>query len=256
MRQALLSIICAVVLVAPAGCGWPAKEPAISEAIPAGAWPALTPNIAGTSVQGRPIEYFVLGDGHDTTLLIAAIHGNEPAGTALLRWLADYLRQNPPMLAGKTVVIMPVANPDGLAADTRENANSVDLNRNFATANRINNVEYGSSPLSEPEAVAVKRIINTYKPCRIVSIHQPLECIDYDGPGRNLAEQMSRYCELPVRKLGAQPGSLGSYAGITLGVPIITLELRQADRNLTPQRLWDRYGRALLAAITYRPVAE
>ncbi|MBW1939433.1 MAG: hypothetical protein JRI67_11870, partial [Deltaproteobacteria bacterium] len=89
------------------------------------------------------------------------------------------------------------------------------------------------------------------EPDRIVSIHQPLSCIDYDGPARMLADHMGQYCALPVKKLGAKPGSLGSYAGITLGIPIITFEMTEADSKLNSLALWQKYGKALLAAITF-----
>ena len=66
-----------------------------------------------------------------------------------------------------------------------------------------------------------------------------------------LAERMGQYCALPVKKLGARPGSLGSYAGVTLGIPIITFEMTQADSELNTEALWQKYGKALLAAITF-----
>ena len=66
-----------------------------------------------------------------------------------------------------------------------------------------------------------------------------------------LAERMGQYCALPVKKLGARPGSLGSYAGVTLGIPIITFEMLSADSQLNSVALWQKYGRALLAAIVY-----
>ena len=62
---------------------------------------------------------------------------------------------------------------------------------------------------------------------------------------------MAEYCDLPIRKLGARPGSLGSYAGETLGIPIVTFEMLQSDAGLSGERLWRRYGKALLAAIVY-----
>jgi protein MpaA len=62
---------------------------------------------------------------------------------------------------------------------------------------------------------------------------------------------MAEYCDLPVKKLGAKPGSLGSYAGLTLGIPIITLELQQTDSQLAPEPLWRKYANTILAAITY-----
>jgi len=78
-----------------------------------------------------------------------------------------------------------------------------------------------------------------------------MSCIDYDGPASALAARMAQYCDLPVKKLGAEPGSLGSYAGLTLRIPIITFELLPSDSALSPERLWQRYGKALLAAIVY-----
>jgi len=99
-------------------------------------------------------------------------------------------------------------------------------------------------------------LIEIYAPDRIVSIHQPLSCIDYDGPGIALARRMAEHCDLPIKKLGARPGSLGSYAGLTLGIPIITLELPRSADALDEQSLWDKYGAALVAAVAYPEMAK
>ncbi|MHC4385915.1 MAG: M14 family metallopeptidase, partial [Planctomycetota bacterium] len=103
----------------------------------------------------------------------------------------------------------------------------------------------------EPESTILHDLILTYRPARIVTIHQPLYCLDYDGPGEDLAKAMADYCPLPVKKLGSRPGSLGSFAGIEQNTPIITMELAKEDSQLTDVQLWIRYGNALLAAITY-----
>jgi len=207
--------------------------------------------IAGSSVENRPIMYYVLGQGPEVVFILSTIHGDEPAGTPLVKKLADYLQQQRKFLEGCTVVLMPVANPDGLARNTRQNTNGVDLNRNFASQNRINNEEFGLTPLSEPEAYIIEQLIRQFNPDRIVSIHQPYGCIDYDGPGQMLANHMAKYCDLPVKKLGALPGSLGSFAGVTLGIPTITFEMKENDSKLDTEILWQRYGKALLAAIVY-----
>jgi len=207
--------------------------------------------IVGTSVERRPIECLILGKGYDVVLILATIHGDEPAGTPLVQRLAEYLQQHPQILQGRKVVLLPVANPDGLAHNQRYNARGVNLNRNFATANRINSARNGYRALSEPEAWVIQQLIRQYPPDRIVSIHQPLTCIDYDGPARLLAGRMAEYCDLPVRKLGARPGSLGSYAGLTLNIPTITLELPAGASQLSQQALWQRYGPALIAAVVY-----
>ena len=237
-------------VLALAGCVEPVQYPQIVGEVPTAIIPVQY-RIVGTSVQRRPIMCIELGTGSDVIFIMATIHGNEAAGTPLVRRLSWYLRERPELLSGRKVVLMAVANPDGMVNGTRYNARGVDLNRNFEAANRINTKETGLLPLSEPEAVIIKQLIEKYRPDRIVSIHQPLNCIDYDGPAQMLAIHMGKYCALPVRKLGARPGSLGSYAGLTLGIPIITFEMLPTDSQLNSDALWRKYGRALLAAIVY-----
>jgi protein MpaA len=207
--------------------------------------------IIGQSVQGRPIECFRFGSGPEVLLFMATIHGNESAGTPLVYKLIEYLQKDRRLLANRTILIIPVANPDGYAMNIRDNTNEVDLNRNFPAANRINITEYGTRALSEPESLALKELIEANRPAFIVSIHQPLTCIDYDGPGQAIAENMGRVCDLPVNKLGSRPGSMGAYVGETLGIPIITVELRANDSSLSADKLWAKYGRAMIAAIVH-----
>lgn len=251
-RTAVLTVCALFAVLTLAGCFEPVNYPEVVSApqSPIVVLPTRH-HIVGTSVQRWPIVYSVLGSGPDVSFIVATIHGNEPAGTTLVRRLTTYLQQYPDLVSGRTVVLLRAANPDGLAHDSRFNAHGVDLNRNFEAANRVNSKESGLKALSEPEACIIRHIILQYKPNRIVSIHQPLACIDYDGPGQALADHMAQYCDLPVKKLGARPGSLGSYAGVTLGIPIITFELRPTDSQLGSWTLWQRYGRALLAAIVY-----
>ena len=209
--------------------------------------------VIGRSVRGRPIVADVLGEGDDTILIVAAIHGDETSGAPLVQKLADYLADRPKLLENHRVVLVPAVNPDGMALSSRENTRGVDLNRNFEAGNRVNNVSNGFHALSEPETQALRKLIQQYRPDRIISIHQPLNCIDYDGPGQALAYRIAESCKLPVRKLGARPGSLGSYTGETLGIPTITMELPREASHLSHAGLWAQYGPALLAAVTYTP---
>jgi protein MpaA len=217
---------------------------------------AVEHRIIGTSVQGRPIMCTVLGKGQDVTLIMATIHGDEPVGTPLVQRLANYLQSKPSLLAGRKVVLLPLVNPDGMANNTRYNAKGVDLNRNFAAGNWHNSAQNGRSPFSEPEAVAIASVIRQYSPDRIISIHQPLACIDYDGPAWALASHLAQHCDLPIRKLGAQSGSLGSYAGLSLRIPTITLELPRDAGYGSQEVLWQKYGSALLAAVIYPQMAK
>lgn len=207
----------------------------------------------GRSVENRVIECIVMGDGPETILYMASIHGNETAGTALLLDFIRYIQRNPRILNGKTLIFLPIANPDGFFRNIRYNVNGVDLNRNFATHNRIDSVQFGEFPLSEPESRAVRKAIQHFAPDRILSLHEPLDCIDFDGPARNLAHFLAGFTDLEVQKLGGRPGSLGSYAGEQLGIPTITLELPPEAATLQRAELWRRYGKLLFAMAFYLP---
>jgi protein MpaA len=234
------------------GCYKPVEEPVIVRVLPLPApQPTILRSIAGSSIERRPIAYTVLGQGTDVTFILAAIHGNEKAGISLVHRMETYLQQHPELLERRKVILIPNANPDGAARSSRYNARGIDLNRNFPASNRINSSRFGFSPLSEPEARAIEQLIRRYAPDRIVSIHQPLACIDYDGPSRALANRMAEYCNLLPKRIGAKPGSLGSYAGETIGIPIITLELPAASDRLNSEQLWQQYGPALIAAVAY-----
>lgn len=205
---------------------------------------------AGQSINGESIPYTVLGSGTDVSLFIASIHGSEPAGTPLLAEFKRHLLNNAVLLTNRKVILIPNANPDGVQSGTRLNARGVDLNRNFPTTNRRLNLRSGSAALSEPESRAIERMLRRHRPQRIVSIHQPLQCIDYDGPAADLAAAIAAEVRLPVKKLGGRPGSLGSFCE-EQGIPIITLELPKQATGLSSKELWRRYGRGLMAAVVY-----
>lgn len=94
--------------------------------------PVPAPVVVGRSVQGRPIAVRRIGNpsAARTALVIGAIHGDEGAGRAIVRALAD--AGTAP--AGSAVWLVSTVNPDGAARRTRTNARGVDLNRNFPRA--------------------------------------------------------------------------------------------------------------------------
>ncbi len=204
--------------------------------------------VIGQSVEGRDITCVSFGEGMGGVLFLASIHGSEGAGTPLLEGLIAHLSERTD-LSGPIIVVAN-ANPDGLIRKQRLNTNGVDLNRNFPAANRRNRERFGDEALSEPESRALHALIEARQPLVIVSVHQPIACVDYDGPpaAAALAERMAELCQLPVKKLGSRPGSLGAYFGETLGRPIITLELPTLASH-DPGKLWARYGEALLSAL-------
>lgn len=216
--------------------------------------------VVGRSVNGAPIEVEVFGGGERTVLLIARMHGNEPAGTPLLHHLGGELRKNPELACGRRVLVMPLANPDGADKRQRGNAHGVDLNRNFpldpssptASAD-MSRASRRPAPLSEPESRAIRDLILQFVPERILTLHQAADCVDYDGPpeAERIAAAIAPLGGLPLRKMGARTGSLGSYAGHTLGISVITVELPAYASSLAPAALWDRYGKMLLKGICW-----
>lgn len=214
----------------------------------------------GSSVKGEPIIAYVFGQGPEdsapvTTLILAAIHGDEPPAARVGRRLVEHLRENPRAAGGASVAVVPIVNPDGVAARTRTNANGVDCNRNLPASNwrktRPGRTFAGPAPASEPETRAVMHAVAALRPRRVVSIHSPLRCNNYDGPraAHALARLMASHNGYPVEAtVGyATPGSFGTWAGIDQQIPVVTLEL--PGRGTTGDRAWQENRDALLAVI-------
>ena len=211
----------------------------------------------GNSVEGRPLTLHLFGNAPHPTLILGAIHGNEPTSATVARRLLEHLRAHRDALpAHASVAILPVANPDGLARKLRTNKNLVDVNRNFPSANwaqrRRTRTYGGAQSSSEPETLAIIAAFDQLKPARVVSIHSmDAPCNNYDGPARDLAEAMSHHNGYPVKaSIGyPTPGSLGNWAGTDRQIPVVTLEL---PRKLPGDAAWDQNRAALLEVIRSR----
>lgn len=188
------------------------------------------------------------------SIIIAGIHGNEKAAGEMADLLLDKWRRRPNELAGQYVILIPRANPDGCAKETRQNSRGVDLNRNFPFSWEISEPESkyysGIQPLSESESKAIAELIEKVKPSKIISIHSPLGNINFDGPARAIAELMSKLNGYPVvDNIGyPTPGSLGLFAGQKLGIPTITLEL---PPRINSEKEWNDNYNAILEAIKF-----
>lgn len=178
------------------------------------------------------------------TLLLGGVHGDEPATTELLiRFQTEFLARGG---VSHPVIVWAEVNPDGALRKTRYNVRGVDLNRNcdFRWRVQIGGDEpSGDAPWSEPESRALRDLILTLRPAKIVTLHWALAEFDADGPqSRPLLESMWAALDesdrLPYRRRHShQPaedalhGSLGGWCGYGLkysdgtAPAIVTLEL-------------------------------
>jgi len=225
--------------------------------------PAVRTFAVTRSVQGRPIVVHVFGDAPRPVLIFGGIHGDEPTSRELAERFVQYLRDHPDLWHGRSVIVAPAINPDGLAAGTRQNAHGVDCNRNFPAKNwrrtaPSNRYHGGPAPASEPETCAVLALVKTYKAARVVSVHAisgGRECNNYDGPAQRIAEVMSaRNGYPPKASIGyPTPGSFGTWAGVERKIPVITLEL-PAGKPI--DAVWPGNRDALLSLLGAAPAAR
>lgn len=198
------------------------------------------------SVQGTPL--YVRDVGADTgklrVLVIGAMHGDELSAASLaLHWITLAADEHVDMPQSVHWRFVPVVNPDGLLGrpPRRMNAHGVDLNRNFPTPHWEKDAPVywqrrtgkdprrwpGPSPLSEPETRFLHDQMEQFRPHLIVSIHAPYGVLDFDGP----SVPPSRLGRLYLDQVGIFPGSLGNFGGVHKGVPVVTIELPNAQRT-------------------------
>lgn len=203
------------------------------------------PEVVGESVERRPIHMWskVSPTGRFRLLVVAAIHGDERGvGEIGQRIVNETL---PSHVDGHLV---PIANPDGWARGTRNNANDVDLNRNFPwwwTAETG-----GPAPASEPETQTLIRVVEAVRPDLAVWIHQPLNYVAAIAPGaRPYARAWARAAGLPFVPALSQQGGGESWSHYRAGFPSILVEA--PTRSDLPEVVEAQLNgfRALVAAI-------
>ena len=119
------------------------------------------PAILGHSVEGREIIGYKLGAGPIKVLMWSQMHGNESTTTKAVLDMTTFLlaEQEGGMLLEKLeVMVVPMLNPDGARAYTRENAAGKDLNRD-------------ASECSQPEMQVLQKIYRAFKPDFCFNLH-------------------------------------------------------------------------------------
>ena len=210
MRPAATTLILALLTAAV----W-AAETSDGGAVPARPAAAAAPSaegrvaVLGTSAGGKPIRAVRVGSPRARVklLVIGSVHGNETAGREIA---ARLLRSRPPR--GTALWVIRDLNPDGHAAGTRQNANGVDLNRNFpyrweAAGQAFDTYHSGSGPLSEPESSALARFVARERPRVTLWYHQALEIVVRSEGDPALERLYSRRAGLPRESLPRYHGT-------------------------------------------------
>ncbi len=157
----------------------------------------------GQSVKHRPIYAVLLTDSpahpsferRNRILLICAQHGDEATSArAMLIWANRLANTSDSaalsLLKRSAIMLVPVANPDGFAANCRLNANGVDLNRDW-------------DKRSQPETKAIDKLIRNFRPQAFVDEHEWLNtprvksnCVETPGFGRQGIMKKTRHMVL------------------------------------------------------------
>ena len=205
----------------------------------------------GTSVAGRSVRARTFGKGARRVLWIGGIHGNEPEGRTATDELPEAFGARG-LATTVTLTILEDLNPDGSARRTRQNANGVDLNRNFPARNfDQKRAAFGEQPLSQPESRVLHDLILAFDPHLVIVAHswRGRHFINFDGPAEGLAKHFARVSGYPLvrsTEFAATPGSLGSWVGRDLAKPILTLEYLNGKN---PRAAWSETREAILDAI-------
>lgn len=128
----------------------------------------------GRTVEGRPMHLVRVGFPEPpsddeiasgrSVLVLGSQHGNEPAGREMaLQTLRDLAFTEDAVLVDQlretAVLFVPTANPDGRVANTRENAQDIDVNRDHLT-------------FETPEARTIARVLRDFTPEITVDAHE------------------------------------------------------------------------------------
>ncbi len=192
----------------------PSPSPSPTPSPPPRPEPVNKTLLIGHSVRGTPLYAYRRNaiNPKRRVLIIGNIHGDEPAGIRVARYLRD-VRGG--FQSNVEVWIILSINPDGTAAHLHQNANLVDLNRNFPYrwVRDYSEPRHSSGPsaASEPETKALASFDRTYRPRTEIIFHQPLRAVDLANSTPKASGIMSQASGLPLRNLGTRHGSNAGY---------------------------------------------
>jgi len=151
--------------------------------------PELSPlqwSSIGYSVQGRELSMATIGySGRTAVVVVGSIQGDQTSTRDVVNALINRIHNEKGAIpAGTMFYFIPTINPDGNAANSRYNANGVDLNRNWDTSDWRSDAPVpgytegkagagGSSPFSEPETKALRDLLQQLQPAdlKVIELH-------------------------------------------------------------------------------------
>lgn len=205
----------------------------------------------GTSAGGRAITYYRFGSGSNPIVYIGAIHGNEASSKTLMdNWINEIEANADNIPAGRSIVVIPVTNPDGFAVNSRLNKNGVDLNRNFPSndwkatvtipGGRTLPAGGGATSLSEPEAQALASFVQRERPRILLTYHAKASIIEANEAGSSMSAaylyaKTSRYRAVGKSQNSSfqhdTTGALEDWMRDKLGMPALCIELAAQTGN-------------------------
>ena len=203
-------------------------------------------HVIGHSVRGRPIVAVESGNPRSPRriVVVGCIHGDEPAGIAIARILESARPSN-----AFDLWIVEDLNPDGVALGTHQNADGVDLNRNFPwqweREGRGRLTDSGPSALSEPESRAMRAFLLRLRPHLVVWYHQPFGVVDESGGSPAVERRYAQLVGMSLRRLPRYSGSATSWTNAAFpGATSFVVELPPGP---LPQAAARRHASTVLA---------
>ena len=128
--------------------------------------------VIGQSVLQKEIYQVKIGSGKTKILIWSQMHGNEPTTTKGLFDFFNFLASDTELAhqikSNYTLLCIPMLNPDGAFAYTRENANGIDLNRDAVAE-------------TQPEMQLLKRTYEQFKPDYCYNLHDQRTIFGTEG---------------------------------------------------------------------------
>ncbi|TXK70940.1 M14 family zinc carboxypeptidase [Mesonia sp. HuA40] len=170
-------------------------------------------SVIGHSEKNEKIYQVELGNGPIKVLMWSQMHGNESTTTKAVFDLFEKLRKETfsAFFENLNILVIPVLNPDGLKAYTRQNANQVDLNRD-------------AQNLTQVESQILKNVYINYAPDFCFNLHDQRTIFGTKGFNKPatlsfLAPAFNEAREVNSQRLKAMQIIAGMYKELSQDLP-------------------------------------